>query len=81
MGFFALRSISNGEELTFDYQFQRFGETAQKCYCNSTNCRGYLGATKQSDSTNSGRSDTLLPISGRDKKGRPRGNDADAVVS
>ena len=46
VGFFALRNISSGEELTFDYQFQRFGESAQLCYCGSDNCRGYLGVNK-----------------------------------
>ncbi len=41
-----MKSISPGEELTFDYQFQRFGEAAQLCYCGSDNCRGYLGVNK-----------------------------------
>ena len=38
--------MCSGEELTFDYQFQRFGEAAQLCYCGSDNCRGYLGVNK-----------------------------------
>ena len=46
VGFFAVRNISAGEELTFDYQFQRFGEAAQLCYCGSDKCRGFLGVNK-----------------------------------
>lgn len=50
VGFFSLRDIECGDEITFDYQFQRFGERAQKCYCGSANCRNYLGGTKQAPS-------------------------------
>ncbi|KAF6147948.1 hypothetical protein GIB67_001523 [Kingdonia uniflora] len=33
-----------GEELTFDYNYQRvFGAAAKKCICGSSECRGYLG--------------------------------------
>ena len=80
VGFFALKNLFAGDELTFDYQFQRFGEAAQKCFCGSDNCRGYLGATKQSDST---RDNSVA--SGEVKGGRSRrpkgGNDSDSVVS
>lgn len=44
VGIFALRDIVAGTELTFDYQFERFGPKKQKCYCGESNCRGYLGA-------------------------------------
>ncbi|XP_075444214.1 histone-lysine N-methyltransferase SETD2 isoform X3 [Ascaphus truei] len=43
VGFFTTRVVPAGSELTFDYQFQRYGKEAQKCFCGSTNCRGYLG--------------------------------------
>lgn len=43
VGFFALRYISAGEELSFDYQFQRYGEKPQNCYCGAMNCRGVIG--------------------------------------
>uniref|UniRef100_A0A6F9DWB6 [histone H3]-lysine(36) N-trimethyltransferase n=1 Tax=Phallusia mammillata TaxID=59560 RepID=A0A6F9DWB6_9ASCI len=43
VGFFSIRNIDKGEEITFDYQFERYGKEAQKCYCGSSNCRGYLG--------------------------------------
>ncbi|XP_078621772.1 uncharacterized protein LOC144888019 isoform X2 [Branchiostoma floridae x Branchiostoma japonicum] len=46
VGFFTRRPISDGEELTFDYKFQRYGKEAQKCYCGAANCRGYLGGNK-----------------------------------
>ncbi|XP_053322620.1 histone-lysine N-methyltransferase SETD2 [Spea bombifrons] len=43
VGFFTTRVVPAGSELTFDYQFQRYGKEAQKCFCGSANCRGYLG--------------------------------------
>ncbi|XP_063159337.1 histone-lysine N-methyltransferase SETD2 isoform X2 [Candoia aspera] len=43
VGFFTTKLVSSGSELTFDYQFQRYGKEAQKCFCGSANCRGYLG--------------------------------------
>ena len=44
VGIFALKNIKAGTELTFDYQFERFGAKKQLCYCGSENCRGSLGA-------------------------------------
>ena len=41
IGIFALRDIPVGEELTYDYNFQRQSETTQ-CLCGSHNCRGIL---------------------------------------
>lgn len=43
IGFFSKKHISPGEEITFDYQFQRYGKQAQKCYCESAKCRGWIG--------------------------------------
>ncbi|CAH1391554.1 unnamed protein product [Nezara viridula] len=43
IGFFSKRPIAKGEEITFDYQLQRYGKEAQKCYCDSRNCRGWIG--------------------------------------
>ncbi|CAG9771752.1 unnamed protein product [Ceutorhynchus assimilis] len=43
IGFFSTRTILAGEEITFDYQFQRYGKEAQKCYCEAQICRGWLG--------------------------------------
>ncbi|XP_064559819.1 histone-lysine N-methyltransferase SETD2 [Zonotrichia leucophrys gambelii] len=43
VGFFTTKLVPSGSELTFDYQFQRYGKEAQKCFCGSSNCRGYLG--------------------------------------
>ncbi|PZC81229.1 hypothetical protein B5X24_HaOG213330 [Helicoverpa armigera] len=49
IGFFSKRDIVAGEELTFDYQFQRFGKVAQRCYCGADNCRGWIGGEPDSD--------------------------------
>ncbi|XP_066157816.1 histone-lysine N-methyltransferase Set2 [Euwallacea fornicatus] len=43
IGFFSTRTILAGEEITFDYRFQRYGKEAQRCYCEAATCRGWLG--------------------------------------
>jgi len=32
IGFFSVKPIQAGEEITFDYQYQRYGRDAQRCY-------------------------------------------------
>jgi hypothetical protein len=53
MGIFALRDIKPQEELCFDYNFQRYGDEEQKCYCGSKNCRGILGGSKDNSQDHS----------------------------
>ncbi|KAJ3042332.1 histone methyltransferase set2 [Rhizophlyctis rosea] len=43
LGIFANQNISAGNELTFDYQFQRYGMEAQRCYCGAAKCKGFIG--------------------------------------
>lgn len=43
VGFFSRKDIKAGDEITFDYQYQRYGKEAQKCYCEAINCRGWIG--------------------------------------
>ncbi|KAL5242931.1 hypothetical protein ACI65C_010341 [Semiaphis heraclei] len=47
IGFFSTRNIEKGEEITFDYSFQIFGDGAQICYCGSSKCRGYINKSSQ----------------------------------
>lgn len=47
MGIFAKRDISGGEEVTFDYNVDRYGSQVQPCYCGANNCVGYLGGKTQ----------------------------------
>lgn len=50
VGFFTKRGVKEGEELSFDYKFERYGNVAQKCYCGTSRCRGWLGGEPGSDS-------------------------------
>ncbi|KAK0946358.1 hypothetical protein LTR29_002120 [Friedmanniomyces endolithicus] len=43
MGVFAGEGgVATGQELTYDYNFDNFGEKQQMCYCGAPTCRGYL---------------------------------------
>ncbi|KAF9415316.1 histone methyltransferase set2, partial [Entomortierella beljakovae] len=48
IGIFTIKRVAEGEELTFDYQFERYGAEAQKCYCGELNCTGFIGGNKRS---------------------------------
>ena len=43
---YALRPISKGEELSYDYGFDRWGWQDRLCLCQSINCFGYIVARK-----------------------------------
>ncbi|EIN05933.1 hypothetical protein PUNSTDRAFT_54761 [Punctularia strigosozonata HHB-11173 SS5] len=49
MGIFASRHIRQHEELTFNYNVDRYGHDAQPCYCGEPNCVGFLGGKTQTD--------------------------------
>ncbi|KAH7882045.1 hypothetical protein F5I97DRAFT_1817718 [Phlebopus sp. FC_14] len=49
MGIFAKRPIKKDEELTFNYNVDRYGHEAQPCYCGEPNCVGFLGGKTQTD--------------------------------
>ncbi|KAG8715878.1 histone methyltransferase set2 [Ceratobasidium sp. 423] len=49
MGIFAKRDIEEHEELTFNYNVDRYGHDPQKCYCGESNCAGFLGGKTQTD--------------------------------
>ena len=77
VGIFAIKDIAKGDELTFDYQFERKGKQKQRCFCGASNCRGFLGekkkkAKKTSSSSSSGDShnDPTSPTSPTPSAGR-----------
>ncbi|KAF8438434.1 hypothetical protein L210DRAFT_3761363 [Boletus edulis BED1] len=49
MGIFASRHIKKYEELTFNYNVDRYGHDPQPCYCGEPNCLGFLGGKTQTD--------------------------------
>ncbi|KAK9449347.1 uncharacterized protein V1518DRAFT_437715 [Limtongia smithiae] len=49
MGIFAKRDLLRGEEITFDYNVDRYGAQAQPCYCGEPNCIGYIGGKTQTE--------------------------------
>lgn len=49
MGIFAKRRILQGEEITFDYNVDRYGAQLQPCYCEAPNCLGWMGGKTQTD--------------------------------
>lgn len=49
MGIFAKRTIVKGEEITFDYNVDRYGAQLQPCYCEAPNCLGWMGGKTQTD--------------------------------
>jgi [histone H3]-lysine36 N-trimethyltransferase len=58
MGIFTDRNVQAGEELTFDYNVDRYGYVfcvvdfsaeAQPCYCGEPNCIGYIGGKTQTE--------------------------------
>ncbi|OAX37722.1 hypothetical protein K503DRAFT_719344 [Rhizopogon vinicolor AM-OR11-026] len=49
MGIFSNRHIRKDEELTFNYNVDRYGHEPQACYCGEHNCVGFLGGKTQTD--------------------------------
>ncbi|THH13484.1 hypothetical protein EW146_g6736 [Bondarzewia mesenterica] len=49
MGIFANRLIKENEELTFNYNVDRYGHDAQPCYCGEVKCVGFIGGKTQTD--------------------------------
>ncbi|ORX40448.1 hypothetical protein BD324DRAFT_658455 [Kockovaella imperatae] len=49
MGIFTKRDVLQGEEITFNYNVDRYGHDAQTCYCGEPNCVGTIGGKTQTD--------------------------------
>ncbi|ODQ54554.1 hypothetical protein SAICODRAFT_90338 [Saitoella complicata NRRL Y-17804] len=59
MGIFSKRPIKAGEELTFDYNVDRYGAQAQPCYCGEPNCIGFIGGKTQTGADNTKMTQTV----------------------
>lgn len=44
----AVAAVLAGEELTFDYNFERYGDKPMRCFCGSRKCRKFIGGTQES---------------------------------
>ena len=49
IGLFAIQDITAGSELTFDYNFERYGDKPMRCLCAAKNCRGWVGGKGEGD--------------------------------
>lgn len=47
IGLFTLKDIAAGTELTFDYNFERYGDKPVKCLCGTAACRGLIGGERE----------------------------------
>ena len=45
VGIFTKRDVAAGTELTFDYQYERYGKQQQACHCGAPTCRGFIGTS------------------------------------
>lgn len=75
MGIFCERAIVAGEELTFNYNVDRYGAEPQACYCGEPNCTGYIGGKTQTERG------TKLPAGTIEALGLEDGEDWDLAVA
>ncbi len=47
IGLFTKLDVTAGTELTFDYNFQRYGDKPVKCLCGTPSCRGIIGGERE----------------------------------
>jgi SET domain-containing protein len=68
MGIFAKRDIEPGQELTFDYKFERYGDKAQPCFCGESVCTGFIGGSKKTELNDEDDEDEEMYLSEEDDK-------------
>ena len=49
IGIMADQMIPKGTEVTYNYQFESFGETRHVCLCGANNCSGFLGVRPKNE--------------------------------
>lgn len=59
IGIFSKKFIAKGQEMCFDYKFERYGAEPQKCLCGEPNCKGTIGVSKGIDSPEQSSVDSL----------------------
>ncbi|KAJ2653340.1 hypothetical protein IWW40_000393 [Coemansia sp. RSA 1250] len=69
MGIFTERPIKRGEELTFDYKFERMADSEpQPCYCGSPECKGIIGVAKERGSSHAASADEDADVADIDEE-------------
>lgn len=76
VGFFVRKPIKKGEEITFDYKYEVYGKEAQKCFCGTDICRGWLGGDKRMELRSTRRS---ISVDESEKKKKELFDDSDKL--
>jgi hypothetical protein len=62
IGLFAVKPISKGQELTFNYQFETFASKPFKCLCGTAKCSGWIGGRSKKRSEQAEKDDIRRKI-------------------
>lgn len=69
IGLFAIKDITAGTELTFDYHLDCVGDVKSKCFCGTPTCVGYLGGKRNKMAEKHNITTSEKPVK-KPKKGR-----------
>jgi hypothetical protein len=70
IGIFAIKDISSGESLSYDYQFDTLESETFRCHCGAAKCRGTMAPKQKTKETLSQADREKLIAKGRKKEGK-----------